>query len=290
MGSCACYAQASHGHRPNNSESLDAIRYFFQLQFQTLLERERAKKIKMVTEHILTSTGRVCGSIGIIGLSTSVRTVGCGLDACMLATQLLLRAVPLTRQGVRAAFYVVYLDTPHFFGWYSYYCGLYSGCSTACGLYSCCPAVSSPTDVCVCVCDPGLLLLWSRSAAVPPGVICSPAVPAVVSWRCGGGAVLLLLEPEKQKRFGELNIDGAPGRTKSTKKGIKVEGRWVVVSLSYHRVRPCMVVQQKHTYERQIGAPPKRFDIYFPLSEGCSEGLDVFRFFFLKVYTVHNSM
>ena len=26
--------------------------------------------------------------------------------------------------------------------------------------------------------------------------------------------------------------------------------------------------------------PPKRFDIFFPLTEGCSEGLDAFRFFF----------
>ena len=26
--------------------------------------------------------------------------------------------------------------------------------------------------------------------------------------------------------------------------------------------------------------PPKRFDIFFPLTGGCSEGLDAFRFFF----------
>ena len=35
------------------------------------------------------------------GLPTSVRTVGCGLDSRVLST-LLLRDVPLTRQGVRA--------------------------------------------------------------------------------------------------------------------------------------------------------------------------------------------
>ena len=28
--------------------------------------------------------------------------------------------------------------------------------------------------------------------------------------------------------------------------------------------------------------PPKRFDIFFPLTEGCSEDLDTFRFFFEK--------
>ena len=67
----------------------------------------------------------------------------------------------------------------------------------------------------MCVCDPGLLQLWSRSAAVPPVVVCSPAVvPAVVSWRCCGGSVLFMLELEKQKRLGEPNVDGAPGRTK----------------------------------------------------------------------------
>ena len=74
----------------------------------------------------------------------------------------------------------------------------------------------------MCVCDSGLLLLWSLSAAVPPAVICSPAVPTVVSWRCGGGAVLLLLEHEKQKRLGELNVDGATGRTKKYQKGDKM--------------------------------------------------------------------
>ena len=51
----------------------------------------------------------------------------------------------------------------------------------------------------MCVCDPGLLQLWSRSAAVPPVVVYSPAVvPAVVSWRCCGGSVLFMLELEKQ--------------------------------------------------------------------------------------------
>ena len=28
--------------------------------------------------------------------------------------------------------------------------------------------------------------------------------------------------------------------------------------------------------------PPKRFDIFFPLTEGCSESVDAFRFFFKK--------
>ena len=32
--------------------------------------------------------------------------------------------------------------------------------------------------------------------------------------------------------------------------------------------------------------PPKRFDIFSPLTEGCSEGLDVFRFFF-KLHPVY---
>ena len=29
--------------------------------------------------------------------------------------------------------------------------------------------------------------------------------------------------------------------------------------------------------------PPKRFDIFFPLTEGCSEGLDALRFFFKQI-------
>ena len=31
--------------------------------------------------------------------------------------------------------------------------------------------------------------------------------------------------------------------------------------------------------------PPKRFDIFPPLTEGCSEGLDAFRFFFKYLRT-----
>ena len=54
----------------------------------------------------------------------------------------------------------------------------------------------------MCVCDPGLLQLWSRSAAVPPAV----------------------LEPEKQKHLGEPNVDGAPGRAKNDQKGDKRGG------------------------------------------------------------------
>ena len=30
----------------------------------------------------------------------------------------------------------------------------------------------------------------------------------------------------------------------------------------------------------QLLIPPKRFDIFFPLAGGCSEGLGAFRFFF----------
>ena len=30
--------------------------------------------------------------------------------------------------------------------------------------------------------------------------------------------------------------------------------------------------------------PPKLFDIFSPLTEGCSEGLDAFRFFFKQMY------
>ena len=48
----------------------------------------------------------------------------------------------------------------------------------------------------------------------------------MVSSRYCWGSVLLLLELERQKRLGEPNVDGAPGRTK---KGTKGEGRWVVI-------------------------------------------------------------
>ena len=33
-----------------------------------------------------------------------------------------------------------------------------------------------------------------------------------------------------------------------------------------------------------IMIPPKRFDIFFPLTGGCSEGLDWFRFFFKHIH------
>ena len=77
----------------------------------SLLEREREKKNKFGnTEHVRTyfniNSTCVCGNIGITGLpTTSVCTVGCGLDARVLST-LLLRDVPFIRQGVRAAFCV----------------------------------------------------------------------------------------------------------------------------------------------------------------------------------------
>ena len=34
----------------------------------------------------------------------------------------------------------------------------------------------------------------------------------------------------------------------------------------------------------QLLIPPKRFDIFFPLTGGCSEGLGAFRFFFKNTY------
>ena len=114
MGSCACYAQASHGHLPSNSERLDAIRYFFHLQIQKLLEREREKKNKMFGNGThFNINNRTC--VLWAGPPTSVSTVGCELEARVLST-LLLRAGPLTRQGVRTAFCVVHQDTPHSFG------------------------------------------------------------------------------------------------------------------------------------------------------------------------------
>ena len=105
----------------NNSESLDAITsdISFNSKFKNYWRESETRKINSVPEHILISIGRVCGNIGITGLPTSVRTVGCGLDARVLST-LLVRAVPLTRQEVRAAFCVVHKDTSHFFGWCSY--------------------------------------------------------------------------------------------------------------------------------------------------------------------------
>ena len=81
-----------------NSESLDAIRYFFQRQIKKILARERGKRSK-------------------IGNRTNFninRT--CGLDARVLST-LLLRASPLTRQVVRAAFCVVHLEIRYSFNW-----------------------------------------------------------------------------------------------------------------------------------------------------------------------------
>ena len=33
----------------------------------------------------------------------------------------------------------------------------------------------------------------------------------------------------------------------------------------------------------QLLIPPKRFDIFFPLTGGCSEGLGAFRFFFKNI-------
>ena len=39
----------------------------------------------------------------------------------------------------------------------------------------------------------------------------------------------------------------------------------------------------------QLLIPPKRFDIFFPITGGCSEGLDVLRFFFKKRFEQHDN-
>ena len=41
--------------------------------------------------------------------------------------------------------------------------------------------------------------------------------------------------------------------------------------------------ERKKKRKKKTMIPPKRFDVFFPLTEGCSEGLDAFIFFFKKI-------
>ena len=114
-----------------------------------------------------------------------MRTVGCGLDARVLST-LLLRAVPLTRQGVRAAFCVKNRASVLLF--------------TRTLLIF---LVGTPTEVCT-----------------PDAVVCSPDVPAVVSWRCCEGC--LAVRNPRNKNALENQMLMGPGEPKRTKKGRSV--------------------------------------------------------------------
>ena len=148
--------------------------------------------------------------------------------------------VPLTREGVRAAFCARtgprYRCSPaqSLYYWSVLLmgsvlltlCGLWSVLLLFCGLVSCCL---------LCVCDPGLLQLWSLSADAPPAVFCSAAVLESVS--CG-------LQPENQKRLGE------GGKREETLAdcfpGFHRVRAWVVVRRSRYTCR----CERPHTYKR----------------------------------------
>ena len=67
---------------------------------------------------------------------------------------------------------------------------------------------------------------------------------------------------------------------------INVSVQWV--SPRYYTIDPMLLPSgnpfkyHEEVLSLQPMIPPKRFDIFFPLTGGCSEGLDAFIFFFRR--------
>ena len=169
---------------------------YFNSKFKTYWREGERTKIKIVTEHVLTSIGRVCGKLGITGLPSSVRTAG-WTRVCYLLYCCGLCLLPGRELELPSALFARTLPI--------YLVGTPTVCIPDALRSVVCTLVALRSRILLMyVCDPALRHHhWSRSAAVPPAVVCSPAVPAVVSWRyCGPllwGSVLLLLFGIREK-------------------------------------------------------------------------------------------
>ena len=94
---------------------------------------------------------------------------------------------------------------------------------------------------------------------------------------------VVLFATGEPKRRGEPNVRRRPGEPKSrAKKGTKGEGRWVVVSLGFHRERAWVVVRRKHpwvvnrlflVHHQRVARIRSLFSEYSNYTRTCSNNL-----------------